>query len=271
MSQTVVPPAGHQPPAIHLPKPSLMPLAWGAGFMLIAFGVIMGVARKPPGAPVAAGDFWLSGIGLVLILAATGGWLWGNIRERVHGSETPAVAAKFAMWCFLGTEVIIFGALIARVLGVWVQAPDAHRLLTQPLTSLLLVSVNTFLLLISSLCVVLGLSSIQHGNRSGLALWLAATAVLGAAFVGIQAYEFNKLVGEGLIFGTSQFASAFYLLTGNHGLHVIIGVIWCVVILLRALRGQYSENDNLGIEIFGLYWHFVDVVWILIFTLVYLI
>ena len=107
MSQTVLPPAEPQPPAIHLPKPSLMPLAWGAGFMLIAFGVIMGVARKPTGVPVAPGDFWLSGIGLLLILVATGGWLWGNIRERSHGSETPVVAAKFAMWCFLGTEVII--------------------------------------------------------------------------------------------------------------------------------------------------------------------
>jgi heme/copper-type cytochrome/quinol oxidase subunit 3 len=248
-----------------------MPLAWGAGFMLIAFGVIMGVARKPAGVPVAPGDFWLSGIGLLLILVATGGWLWGNIRERSHGSETPVVAAKFAMWCFLGTEVVIFGALIARVLGVWVQNHEAHRLLTEPLSSLLLVSLNTFLLLVSSLCVVLGLSSIQRGNRSGLALWMAATAVLGAAFVGIQAYEFNKLVSEGLVFGTSQFASAFYLLTGNHGLHVIIGVIWCALILVRAVRGGYTENEHLGVEIFGLYWHFVDVVWILIFTLVYLI
>ena len=271
MSQTVVPSAEPPPPAIHLPKPSLMPLAWGAGFMLIAFGVIMGVARKPAGVAVAPGDFWLSGIGLLLILVATAGWLWGNIRERSHGTETPVVAAKFAMWCFLGTEVIIFGALIARVLGVWVADPEAHRLLTEPLSSLLLVSLNTFLLLVSSLCVVLGLSSVQRGNRSGLALWMAATAVLGAAFVGIQAYEFNKLVSEGLVFGTSQFASAFYLLTGNHGLHVIIGVIWCALILVRALRGGYTETEHLGVEIFGLYWHFVDVVWILIFTLVYLI
>jgi heme/copper-type cytochrome/quinol oxidase subunit 3 len=249
----------------------MMPMAWGAGFILIALGVIMGEARNQAAVPVAPGDFWLSGIGLLLILVATGGWLWGNIRERSHGTETPVVAAKFAMWCFLGTEVIIFGALIARVLGVWVHDPEAHRLLTEPLTSLLLVSVNTCLLLVSSLCVVLGLSSIQRGNRSGLALWMAVTAVLGAAFVSIQAYEFNKLVSEGLVFGTSQFASAFYLLTGNHGLHVIIGVIWCVFILLRAARGGYTENEHLGVEIFGLYWHFVDVVWILIFTLVYLI
>ncbi len=271
MSQTVLPPAEQHPPAIHLPKPSLTPLIWGAGFMLIAFGVILAVASKPAGVPVGPGDFWLSGIGLLLILLATGGWLWGNIRERSHGSETPVVAAKFAMWCFLGTEVVIFGALIARVLSVWVHDPEAHKLLTEPLSSLLLVSVNTFVLLVSSLCVVLGLSSIQRGNRSGLVLWLAVTAVLGAAFVGVQAYEFNKLVSEGLTFSSSQFSSAFYLLTGNHGLHVIIGVIWCALILARALRGGYTENEHLGVEIFGLYWHFVDVVWIMIFTLVYLI
>jgi heme/copper-type cytochrome/quinol oxidase subunit 3 len=271
MSQTVTPPAGLPAPAVHLPKPSLMPLFWGAGFMLIAFGIITGVARKPVGVPVAAQDFWLSGVGLLVILVATGGWLWGNIRERSHGSETPMVAAKFAMWCFLGTEVIIFGALIGNVLNVWVHDPEAHRLLTEPLSSLLLVSLNTFILLVSSLCVVLGLDSMQHGKRIGLALWMAATAILGAAFVGIQAFEFTKLVSEGVVFGSSQFASAFYLLTGNHGLHVIIGVIWSVFILVRALRGGYTQNENLGVEIFGLYWHFVDVVWIVIFTLVYLI
>jgi heme/copper-type cytochrome/quinol oxidase subunit 3 len=95
----------------------------------------------------------------------------------------------------------------------------------EPLSSLLLVSVNTFLLLVSSLAVVLGLNSIQAGKRGGLVLWLAITAALGATFVGIQAYEYSKLMGEGLTFGASQFSSAFFILTGNHGLHVIIGVI----------------------------------------------
>jgi heme/copper-type cytochrome/quinol oxidase subunit 3 len=258
MSHSLDPHAGEHGGSIHLPKPSVMPLVWGAGFMLIAFGIITQF-------------YYLSAAGLLVILVATGGWLWGNVRERFQPTETPAVAAKFAMWCFLGTEVVIFGALIGRVLAIWFANPEAHALLTEPLASLLLVSLNTFLLLVSSLAVVLGLANIQAGNRAGLARWLAVTALLGATFVGIQAYEYSKLMHEGLIFGSSQFASAFYILTGNHGLHVIIGVIWCLVVVGRALAGGFTAESHLGVEIFGLYWHFVDVVWIIIFTLVYLI
>jgi cytochrome o ubiquinol oxidase subunit III len=269
MSQAIDPHAGHPGEGIHLPKPSITPLIWAAGFMLIAFGIIINSAPFP-GTTIPE-SYALSGVGLLVILVATGGWLVGNIRERVHASETPEVAAKFAMWCFLGTEVIIFGALIARVVTIWLADHSAHAVLTQPLSSLLLVSLNTFLLLVSSLCVVLGLASIQEGNRNGLVLWLAATALLGAGFVTIQGFEYAKLVRDGVVFGQSQFASAFYFLTGNHGLHVIIGVLWCVVVLVRALRGGYTKDEYLGVEIFGLFWHFVDVAWIIIFTMVYLI
>lgn len=269
MSYSLEPHAGEHPPGAHLAKPSIMPLVWGAGLMCIAFGIIIGQSPLIPRTGV--NGFALSGLGVLIILAATAGWLVGNIRERTQASETPAVAAKFAMWCFLATEVVIFGALIARVLTIWLAHPTAHRQLTVPNSSLLLVSLNTLLLLVSSLCVVLGLSSIQNGNRTGLLSWLAATTLLGAGFVAIQGFEFNKLVGEGLIFGGSPFASAFYILTGNHGLHVIIGVIWCTTLIVRGLRGGFTAEEHLGIEIFGLYWHFVDVVWILIFTLVYLI
>ena len=255
------PPAAHGE-GIHLPKPSITPMLLGLGMGLLAFGALIFFIYDFP---------WVMAAGGAFILIGVAGWLIGNIRERIHGSETPAVAAKFAMWCFLGTEVVIFGALIARVVTIWLHEPEAHRILTEPITSLLLVSVNTFLLLVSSLSVVLGLNSIQAGKRGGLLLWLAITAVLGATFVGIQGYEYSKLVSEGLTFGANQFSSAFFILTGNHGLHVIIGVIWCTVLLIRGLTRGVTTDDSLGIEIFGLYWHFVDVVWILIFTLVYLI
>ena len=277
MSHTLDPHAGHSAEGIHLPKPTVTPLIWAAGFMLVAFGIIFGPAPFVPGTTI---PYALSFIGLLVILTATGGWLVGNIQQRVHASETPAVAAKFAMWCFLGTEVVIFGALIARVVRIWLGDSTLHKVLTGLPNSatilglpspLVLVSLNTFLLLVSSLCVVLGLSSIEGGNRNGLVLWLLATAALGAAFVTIQGFEFSELVGEGVVFGNSQFASAFYFLTGNHGLHVIIGVIWCLVVVVRALRGGFTKDEHLGVEIFGLYWHFVDVVWIIIFTVVYLI
>lgn len=258
MSQSIEPHAVEHTEGVHLPKPSIMPLIWGAGFMLIAFSFITQI-------------YYLLAAGLAVILAATGGWLWGNIRERLQPTETPAVAAKFAMWCFLGTEVIIFGALIGRVVAIWFHEPEAHSLLTEPLASLLLVSANTFILLLSSLAVVLGLNSIQTGRPTGLARWLTITALLGATFVGIQAYEYSKLMREGLNFGSSQFASAFYILTGNHGLHVTAGVIWSLVLVVRTRRGGFTAGHYLGVEIFGLFWHFVDVVWIIIFTLVYLI
>jgi cytochrome c oxidase subunit 3 len=278
MSQSLDPQVSKQSHGVHLAKPSLMPLVWGAGFMLIAFAIIIGPMRVVPASTVALSPLYgvanypLAGAGLVVILVATGGWLVGNVRERVHGSETPEVAAKFAMWFFLGTEVVIFGALIARVVVIWIQSPQLHLVLTKDTASLLLVSLNTFILLVSSLCVVLGLSSIESGNQAGLVGWLSATAVLGLAFVVIQGFEFNKLASvDGLIFGSTQFASAFYILTGNHGLHVIIGVIWCLTVIVRAMRGGFTKEEHLGVEVFGLYWHFVDVVWILIFTLVYLI
>ena len=123
MSHTLDPQAGHSAEGIHLPKPSATPLIWAAGFMLVAFGIIAGPG---PLRGTAIPGYGLSGLGLLVILIATGGWLVGNIQQRVHASETPAVAAKFAMWCFLGTEVIIFGALIARVVGLMGELIEAH-------------------------------------------------------------------------------------------------------------------------------------------------
>jgi heme/copper-type cytochrome/quinol oxidase subunit 3 len=266
---------------IHLPKPTFWPLVLGLGAGLIAFGVIL--LRGTPLTEVAVGGqvvevtlgHALLAPGLLILLGAMGGWLWTNVRDRFQIPGLAVEAPKFAMWCFLGTEVIIFGALIIRTLIVWMQDPEAHKILTEPFSSLLLVSLNTFLLLVSSLGVVLALSSIQRGHQRGLAGWLAVVMLLGIAFLSIQGYEYNKLIlHEGVTFDSErygQFASAFFFLTGNHGLHVFMGVIWCLIVLVRALRGGFTQHAHMGVEIFGLYWHFVDVVWIVIFTVVYLI
>ncbi|MDX1600582.1 MAG: cytochrome c oxidase subunit 3, partial [Anaerolineales bacterium] len=110
-----------------------------------------------------------------------------------------------------------------------------------------------------------------RGNQSGLVRFLGATILLGTAFLGGQIYEFIALYHEGVTLTNSLFGSTFFTLTGFHGLHVLIGVLWAAITLVKATRGKYSADDNLGIEIFGLYWHFVDVVWIALFTLIYLI
>lgn len=254
---TIEPPAEEH---IHLPAPSYWPAVLALGFMGMAMGVIFKIW------PLAA-----AGLGVLLI--SFGAWLWSNVRERAGPAaarETlaaPLISTKLGMWLFLGSEVMFFGALISRFIAFRVVAvEDPRHILNIPLTA-----ANTFVLLCSSLTVVLSLSAIQQGNNRRLALGLAATAVLGSIFLGIQAFEYNKLFQEGITFGPNSFGNAFFSLTGFHGLHVFIGVVYCLVIMGRALRGAFSAHENLGVEIFGLYWHFVDVVWILIFTLVYLI
>jgi cytochrome c oxidase subunit 3/cytochrome o ubiquinol oxidase subunit 3 len=135
--------------------------------------------------------------------------------------------------------------------------------------SLALVSVNTFLLLASSLMVVLGIGAIERDDQARLRRFLIITAILGALFVGGQAIEWTLLFQEGHSFA-DPFGSAFFTLTGLHGLHVVLGVIWCLILVGVARRGVYSSNNFTSIEMFGLYWHFVDLIWVIIFTVVYL-
>jgi heme/copper-type cytochrome/quinol oxidase subunit 3 len=119
--------------------------------------------------------------------------------------------------------------------------------------------------------MVLALTAAQRGDRRQTRLWLAGTILFGVIFLGFQAYEFTAFVHEGLTLQTNLFGSTFFTLTGFHGGHVAIGVTWLTTLLVLDLRGRLSVSDALKVEIAGLYWHFVDIVWIAIFTLVYLI
>jgi cytochrome c oxidase subunit 3/cytochrome o ubiquinol oxidase subunit 3 len=175
---------------------------------------------------------------------------------------------KLGMWLFLGSEVMFFGGLIAAFLHYKVNNPAP---LETALLDVILVGINTFVLLTSSFTVVLGLSSIEHGDSQGLIRNLSFTILLGAAFLGGQIYEFISLSREGLTLTSSLFGSSFFTLTGFHGLHVLIGLIWAASTLRKALRNEYSADNTIGVELFGLYWHFVDIVWIMLFTIIYLI
>lgn len=254
---------------IHLPQPTAWPLVLGVGFVLLPFGFITWNSLTT--APY-IGQIMM-GVGLLLVVGSIFGWMLSNIRERQKSHEEPlggVEAAKLAMWAYLGSECLIFGGLIANMVYLWIRDHEVNEMLSH-FESLVIVSVNTFILLASSLFVVLALSAIQKGNRQGLAMWLFFTAVAGAIFVGIQGYEYSKLFSEGITLTASRFGSGFFLLTGFHGLHVFVGVIWAAVLAVNTLRGGFTQKEHMGVEIFGLYWHFVDVVWILIFTLVYLI
>jgi len=183
------------------------------------------------------------------------------------GHELSLVYRNLGMCLFRASEVMFFCGLIGTYIHYKVTVPSPEAAALDPV----LVGINTFVLLTSSLMVVLGLEAIRQGNRGRLVTFLGLTALLGAAFLGGQAYEFASLAADGITLTSSVFGSSFFTLTGFHGLHVLIGVTWALLTLGKAARGLYSAEDNVGVEAFGLYWHFVDVVWIVLFTLIYLI
>lgn len=180
---------------------------------------------------------------------------------------------KFAMWLYLASEVVIFAMLIAVFVVFRVNDPEriaeVHE--ASGIGGLLLVTFNTFLLLTSSYTMVMGLRAIQGDDRKGLIRWFSATAALGTLFVLLQYVEYNQLSHEGITLYSDLFGMRFYAPTAFHGAHVIIGVLWALYILRNARRGVYGARNYIGIEIFGLFWHFVDVVWILLFTVIYLV
>ena len=187
-----------------------------------------------------------------------------------HGHTSTGLSNnKLAMWLFLGSECLLFGGLISTYMlyrGRHPKGPGPHQVFSIPFTS-----VSSFVLLMSSLTMVLAVAAAQHRDMVRAQLWLTVTALLGATFVGGQVFEFTEFYRKGLGFTTSLFGSSFYTLTGFHGVHVTVGII-----MLMAVVGMLKTNRIPGdqaevIELVGLYWHFVDIIWILIFTLVYLI
>jgi heme/copper-type cytochrome/quinol oxidase subunit 3 len=177
--------------------------------------------------------------------------------------------AKLAMWAFLGSECLLFGALISTYLlyrGRSLSGPTPHDVYDIPYTS-----VSSFVLLMSSLTMVLALSAIQRGDQQKLRAWLMATALLGMTFISGQVYEFTTFVHEGLTLKTNLFGSTFFVLTGFHGAHVTVGILMLLSLFAMSLDGRLPVEKAETVELVGLYWHFVDIVWIVIFTLVYLI
>ena len=176
---------------------------------------------------------------------------------------------KLLMWLFLASECFFFGSFIAAYLLYRdrnVTGPYQADLYDIPFTS-----VSSFVLLMSSLTMVLALAAIQRGDLRQMRVWLIATALLGLVFLSGQAYEFTEFYDHGLSLESNLFGTTFFVLTGFHGAHVSVGVLILLSLVDASWRGRLTENDSLAVELGGLYWHFVDIVWIVIFTLVYLI
>ena len=190
--------------------------------------------------------------------------------EVQHHTSTGVDNRKILMWIFLASECLFFGALISTYLifkGDSISGPTPEELLDIPVTS-----TSTFVLLMSSVTMVLAVFGAQHERPGLMKGMLLGTIVLGLVFLGFQAYEFRSFYQEGLTLSSSQFGATFFVLTGFHGTHVAVGVLYLGSLLLASFRRSGLGRERaLHIDIAGLYWHFVDIVWIVIFTIVYLI
>lgn len=192
-----------------------------------------------------------------------------EVAAHGHATSTGISNTKLAMWVYLGSDCLLFGSLISTYLLLRhrsVGGPTSEELFDIPFTS-----VSTFVLLMSSLTMVLAVSALMRGDVRLNRIWLGTTAMLGTVFIGGQVYEFTTFYREGLGYTTNIFGSAFYTLTAFHGVHVSVGIVMLMSMLAMSFRGNLGAERSETVETIGLYWHFVDIVWIVIFTVVYLI
>ncbi|MBI4571122.1 MAG: heme-copper oxidase subunit III [Chloroflexi bacterium] len=183
------------------------------------------------------------------------------------------------MWLFLASECLFFGGLIGTYL-LYRNRSDVppfpvdrtiDGMRYEGLFDIPFTSISAFVLLMSSVTMVLALAAIQRNDRRRLQIWLIATALLGATFLAGQAFEFTEFYHEGLSLHSNLFGTTFFVLTGFHGAHVSVGVLILLSLYVMSLKGRLSNRNALNVVLAGLYWHFVDIVWIVIFTLVYLV
>ena len=189
--------------------------------------------------------------------------------DHVADTNTGISNRKLLMWVFLASDCLFFGSFIATYLvyrNESIVGPYPNEVLNIPVTS-----VSTFVLLMSSLAMVLALHYAQKDNLGLTRFWILAVALLGSIFLGFQVVEFTTFVNEGLTIRSNLFGTTFFILTGFHGLHVLIGVLWLLGMAFAHFKGALTSRSVEDLEMAGLYWHFVDIVWIVIFTVVYLL
>lgn len=196
-----------------------------------------------------------------------------DIEMEHHPTSTGVSNEKMAMWSYLASDALLFAGLISTYM-MYKNRPGSHPdLAGNPIRpnenfDILFTSMTSFVLLMSSLTMVLAVTAVARGDIKRTRLWLLTTVVLGSTFIGGQVYEFTEFLSFGMGFTTNVATSAFYTLTGLHGVHVGIGIIMLLTLFgLTFVRKTKPES----VEVIGLYWHFVDVVWVVIFTIVYLI
>lgn len=204
----------------------------------------------------------------------------GHSIENSHAVTLPdpqfnrASPGKIGMWIFLVTDAMSFSGFLLAYAVLRATRTDWPDPLTH--LGIEISGIATFILICSSVSMVLSIDACKRKDRKGMLNWLGATIIGGAIFLGIQAYEYIHLTNLGLTLthftkGNALFGSTFYMVTGFHGLHVLSGVIYLICIFIQAYKGKYDNGDYNELEIVGLFWHFVDLVWILVFTFIYLV
>jgi cytochrome c oxidase subunit 3 len=274
----------------HLVEPSPWPVVAAISALVLAIGAITamkGFAGEKSGPLVqflfSKGHPWVLILGALMVAYVMFSWWRDVVRESIAGFHTPVVAIglRYGMILFIASEVMFFvawfwayfapalfpgnaieEARLAYTQGVWpppsIKTFDPWDI---PLT-------NTLILLTSGTTVTWAHHAIQKGNRSGLIWGLTLTVLLGISFTSLQAFEYSH---AGFQFAGGVYGAAFFMATGFHGMHVIIGTIFLTVCLLRALAGQFTPTKHFGLEAAAWYWHFVDVVWLFLFTFVYVL
>lgn len=185
-----------------------------------------------------------------------------------HHTSLGVDSRKLGMWILIASECLLFASLIVTYLiysRKGLSGPHPQEILNIPVTT-----ISTFVLLMSSFSIVLALAAIQRGDRKGFEKWILTTALGGLTFLGFQVFEFTEFVQHGLGLTTNVFGSSFFLLTGTHGTHVAVGVLWLLALYFTSRNGGLVKDAALKVDTMALYWHFVDVIWIVIFTVVYL-
>jgi cytochrome c oxidase subunit 3 len=268
--------AGHlhtQKHPYHLVDPSPWPFVGGLSALALALGFISFMHGSSP--------WWIApgGLGVAYVMAV---WWRDVIKEAHAGFHTPVVQLhlRYGMILFIASEVMFFLAwfwaffdaalapgdpalTVARYNFTGGEWPPEGVTVFNPWHFPLL---NTLILLTSGTTVTWAHHALQHGNRRGLIAGLAVTVLLGMTFTGVQAYEYANATFS---YGGSIFGATFFMATGFHGFHVLVGTIFLLVCLIRAIRGDFTPKQHFGFEAAAWYWHFVDVVWLFLFTFVY--
>ena len=273
----------------HLVKPSPWPLIGSAFAVALALGLVIwlkGLFGLPKG------TWWVFAIGAVGVLYTMLGWWVQVTKEANEGDHTPVVSLglRYGMILFIASEVMFFVAWfwiffemglfhtartlspIPEVATAWQHWPPQG---VETLDPLHLPLVNTVILLLSGTTVTWAHHALQAGNRHAAKIGLLLTVILGATFTAVQAYEYSHIISHDLFFGAAGaqnsglYGSAFFMATGFHGFHVLIGTIFLTICLLRLMAGGFTPKQHFGFEAAAWYWHFVDVVWLFLFSFIY--